>query len=50
MGYQIHTNLSKITPVTMQKLLNEFRDKDEFVILSDMLLRSMKKPFIAQII
>ena len=27
----------------MQKLLNEFRDKDEFVILSDMLLRSMKK-------
>ena len=43
MGYQIHTNLSKITPVTMQKLLDEFRDKDEFVILSDMLLRSMKK-------
>ena len=43
MGYQIHTNLSKITPVTMQKLLNEFRNKDEFVILSDMLLRSMKK-------
>lgn len=43
MGYQIHTNLNKITPVTMQKLLNEFRDKDEFVILSDMLLRSMKK-------
>ena len=43
MGYQIHTNLSKITPVTMQKLLNVFRDKDEFVILSDMLLRSMKK-------
>ena len=42
-GYQIHTNLNKITPVTMQKLLNEFRDKDEFVILSDMLLRSMKK-------
>ena len=27
----------------MQKLLNEFRDKDEFVILSDMFLRSMKK-------
>lgn len=43
MGYQIHTNLNKITPVTMQNLLNEFRDKDEFVILSDMLLRSMKK-------
>ena len=43
MGYQVHTNLNKITPVTMQNLLNEFRDKDEFVILSDMLLRSMKK-------
>lgn len=43
MGYLIHTNLNKITPVTMQNLLNEFRDKDEFVILSDMLLRSMKK-------
>lgn len=43
MGYQIHTNINKITPVTMQNLLNEFRDKDEFVILSDMLLRSMKK-------
>ncbi len=43
LGYQINTNLNKITPVTMQKLLDEFRDKDEFVILSDMLLRSMKK-------
>ncbi len=43
MGYQISTNINKITPVTMQNLLNEFRDKDEFVILSDMLLRSMKK-------
>ncbi len=43
MGYQVHTNMNKITPVTMQNLLNEFRDKDEFVILSDMLLRSMKK-------
>lgn len=43
LGYQVHTNLNKITPVTMQKLLDEFRDKDEFVILSDMLLRSMKK-------
>ena len=43
MGYQIHTNMNKITPVTMQNLLNEFRDKDEFIILSDMLLRSMKK-------
>ena len=27
----------------MQSILNELRDKDEFIILSDMLLRSMKK-------
>ena len=43
MGYQIHTNMKKITPLTMQSILNELRDKDEFIILSDMLLRSMKK-------
>ena len=43
MGYQIHTNMSKITPITMQKILNELRNKKEFTILSDMLLRSMKK-------
>ena len=43
MGYQIHTNMSKITPITMQKILNELREKKEFTILSDMLLRSMKK-------
>lgn len=43
MGYQIHTNLSKITPLTMQNILKELKDKKEFSILSDMLLRSMKK-------
>ena len=43
MGYHIHTNLSKITPLTMQKVLNELKEKKEFSILSDMLLRSMKK-------
>ena len=43
MGYQIHTNLSKITPLTMQSILKELKDKKEFSILSDMLLRSMKK-------
>ncbi len=43
MGYQIHTNMSKITPITMQKVLNELRDKEEFNILSNILLRSMKK-------
>ena len=43
LGYKINTNLNKITPITMQKILNELRDKKEFTILSDMLLRSMKK-------
>lgn len=43
MGYQIHTNMSKITPLTMQSILAELKDKKEFPILSDMLLRSMKK-------
>lgn len=43
MGYQIHTNLQKLTPLTMQSILNELHDKNEFTILSDMLLRSMKK-------
>ena len=43
MGYQIHTNMSKITPLTMQSILGELKDKKEFPILSDMLLRSMKK-------
>ena len=43
MGYQIKTNLKTITPITMQKVLDELRDKKEFPILSDVLLRSMKK-------
>ena len=43
MGYQIHTNMSKLTPMTMQQILVELKDKKEFTILSDMLLRSMKK-------
>ncbi|MEG0794603.1 MAG: ribonuclease R [Bacilli bacterium] len=43
LGYKINTNLNKVTPVTMQKILEELRDKKEFPILSSMLLRSMKK-------
>lgn len=50
MGYQIHTNMSKITPLTMQSILGELKDKKEFPILSDMLLRSMKKRFTVLII
>ena len=42
-GYKIETRLTKITPLTMQKVLNELRDKPEFGILSYSLLRCMKK-------
>lgn len=43
LGIRINTNMTKITPLTMQSVLNELRDKPEFSILADMLLRSMKK-------
>lgn len=43
LGIRINTNMTKITPLTMQSVLNELRDKPEFGILADMLLRSMKK-------
>ena len=43
LGYQIKTNIKEINPKTMQKLLNELKDKPEFLILSTLLLRSMKK-------
>lgn len=43
LGYQLKTKTSEITPITMQKILDELKDKKEFDILSSMLLRSMKK-------
>ena len=43
LGYNLNTNINKITPVTMQNILKELEGKKEFKILSDMLLRSMKK-------
>ena len=43
LGYQLNMKFDKLTPLTMQKVLDELRDKEEFSILSDMLLRSMKK-------
>ena len=43
LGYKLNTNLNKITPTTMQEILKELDGKKEFKILSDMLLRSMKK-------
>ena len=43
LGYKLNTNMFKITPMTMQNILKELEGKKEFKILSDMLLRSMKK-------
>lgn len=43
LGYSLHTSINEITPKSMQRLLNELKDKPEFSILSSLLLRSMKK-------
>jgi len=43
LGYTIKTNINEITPKTMQKLLEELKEKPEYTILSTLLLRSMKK-------
>ena len=43
LGYQIHGKVEDIHPKTMQKILDDLRDKKEFHILSSMLLRSMQK-------
>ncbi|MCR5788019.1 MAG: ribonuclease R [Bacilli bacterium] len=43
LGYKLETKVNSLTPLTMQKLLNELHEKKEFKILSSMLLRSMKK-------
>lgn len=43
MGYTLQADTNDITPKTMQKILVNLKDKKGFEILSDMLLRSMKK-------
>ena len=43
LGYDLKTKVTELTPVSMQRLLQELSDKEEFSILSSMLLRSMKK-------
>ena len=43
MNYQVSVDTNNITPKTMQDILKSLHDKKEFKILSDMLLRSMKK-------
>lgn len=43
LGYTINTSINEITPKSMQRLLDELKNKPEFNILSSLLLRSMKK-------
>lgn len=43
LGYELQTKVTDLTPIAMQKLLDELSEKPEFSILSSMLLRSMKK-------
>lgn len=43
LGYNLSVNINELTPKGMQTLLDSLREKPEFEILSEMLLRSMKK-------
>jgi len=42
-GYQLPLNIKDTSPKTIQKLLDFLKDKNEFKILSSLLLRNMKK-------
>lgn len=48
LGYKLETRITSITPLSMQKLLLELKDKPEFSILSSLLLRSMRKAVYAK--
>ena len=43
LGYQVNGKVKDLTPVAMQKLLEQLKDKDEYQILSSLLLRSKQK-------
>ena len=43
LGYKLNGISSGFTPKTMQKILEQLKDKKEFEILSSLLLRSMRK-------
>ena len=43
LGYKIDGKLKKVTPKTIQKILDNLKDKKEYQILSNLLLRSMQK-------
>lgn len=42
-GYKLTGKFKEIYPTTMQKILDQLKDKKEFSIFSNLLLRSMKK-------
>ena len=43
LGYTVHANMNKITPKTIQDILEQLKDKKEYYILSSQMLRSMQK-------
>ena len=43
LGYRLKGNYKEFTPLAMQGILAELKDKKEFTILSTLLLRSMRK-------
>ena len=43
LGYKVTGKVKDITPITMQKILNQLKDVPEYTILSSMLLRCMRK-------
>ena len=43
LGYTITGNVSDMKPTTIQRILKQLEDKDEYPILSSLLLRSMQK-------
>lgn len=43
MGYKLVGKFTNIKPSSMQKILSQLKDKEEFMVLSSLLLRSMKK-------
>lgn len=43
LGYKVTGKIKEINSKTMQSILDQLKDKKEFQILSDLLLRSMKK-------
>ena len=43
LGYKIQGNKKEITPKNMQLMLEQLKDKDEYTIISSILLRSMQK-------